>query len=114
VEDLGVEPDERYHMTRRDILEHNDDLIGRAGAILAALPSYRIDGEITLGAGNPTVSVTTVNLDRIDVAFDDRWVASRDVTDGTTTTRPAGSPAVVDLTGYQQGEPVARRRIRVG
>jgi C-terminal processing protease CtpA/Prc len=114
VEDLGVEPDERHYMTRRDILEHNDDLIGRAGAILAALPSYRIDGEITLGAGNPTVSVTTVNLDRIDVAFDDRWVASRDVSDGTTTTRPAGSPAVVDLTGYRQGEPVARRRIHVG
>jgi hypothetical protein len=113
VEDLGVVPDERHYMTRRDILDHNDDLIDRAGEILAALPSYQLDGEVTLGAGNPTVSVTSSNLDRIDVAFDDRWVASRDVTDGTTTTRPAGSPTVVDLTGHRQGKPVARRRIYV-
>lgn len=113
VEDLGVVPDERHYMTRRDILEHNDDLIDRAGEILAALPSYQLDGEVTIGAGNPTVSVTSSNLDRIDVAFDDRWVASRDVTDGTTTTRPAGSPAVVDLTGHRDGKPVARRRIYV-
>ncbi len=113
VEDLGVVPDERHFMTRHDLLEHNDDLIDRAGEILAAMPSYRLDGEVTVGAGNPTVSVTSSNLDRIDVAYDDRWVASRDVTDGTTTTRPAGSPRVVDLTGYAHGEAVARRRIQV-
>src|SRR5262249_52409255 len=35
LEDLGVVPDERYYMTRADLLEHNVDLIARAAQILA-------------------------------------------------------------------------------
>jgi cytosine/adenosine deaminase-related metal-dependent hydrolase/C-terminal processing protease CtpA/Prc len=115
VEDLGVVPDERYHMTRTDILEHNDDLIGRAGDILSDLPRYRLDGEVTTGAAKPAVRVTMENLDRLDIAFDDRCVASHDVSDGTKTFRPAvASPEVVDLTGYKDGVAVARRKIHVG
>ncbi len=111
VEDLGVEPDERYCMTRADILGSNDDLIARAGEILAGLPGYQLDAEM-LVAANPTVRVTTANLDRVDVAFDGRWVASQDVTDGTTTIKPkAPTPDAVNLTGYKDGTAVARRRI---
>ena len=38
VEDLGVAPDVRHEMTRRDVLENNVDLLERAGALLAGLP----------------------------------------------------------------------------
>jgi hypothetical protein len=34
VEDLGVRPDHRHEMTRRDLLEDNHDLILRAAALL--------------------------------------------------------------------------------
>lgn len=34
VEDLGVRPDHRHEMTRRDLLEDNYDLILRAAALL--------------------------------------------------------------------------------
>ena len=37
VEDLGVVPDERHAMTRRDLLEGNADLIEHAGRLLAGL-----------------------------------------------------------------------------
>ncbi len=111
VEDLGVEPDERHYMTRNDILGSNEDLIGRAGEILSGLPGYRLDAEL-LGAANPSVRLTTANLDRVDVAFDGRWVASQDVTDGTTTFKSkAPTPEAVNLTGYKDGAVVARRRI---
>lgn len=36
VEDLGVAPEQRHHMTRVDILKDNDDLLRRAGALLKA------------------------------------------------------------------------------
>jgi len=111
VEDLGVEPDERHFMSRADILGNNEDLIGRAGEILSSMPGYRLEAEILAGV-NPSVRVTTANLDRVDVAFDGRWVASQDVSDGTATLEPkAPAPTVVDLTGYKDRAAVARRRI---
>lgn len=35
LEDLGVVPDERHHLTRRDVLEDNQDLIAHAAELLA-------------------------------------------------------------------------------
>ena len=121
VEDLGVVPDERHHLTRIDIMGANDDLLARAGELLAGRPSYtlaldeppevRPDGRVRL-------RLTTAGLDRVDVAFDGRPVASLDVTDRTSThtLRPpaaAGSgsrsPARLGLVGWATGEVVARR-----
>jgi C-terminal processing protease CtpA/Prc len=36
LEDLGVVPDHRYHLTRRDVLGQNQDLIAHAASLLAA------------------------------------------------------------------------------
>jgi hypothetical protein len=56
--------------------------------------------------------LTTAGLDRVDVAFDGRPVASLDVTDRTSThtVRPAApSPAQLELAGWSAGQVVARR-----
>jgi len=34
LEDLGVVPDKRYHLTRRDVLGQNEDLITYAASLL--------------------------------------------------------------------------------
>jgi hypothetical protein len=115
VEDLGIVPDERHHLTRADITDGNADLLARAGELLAARPSYtlalaepaevRPDGRVRL-------RLTTAGLDRVDVALDDRPVASLDVSDRTAThtLRPAApGPSRLGLVGWATGEVVARR-----
>lgn len=116
VEDLGVVPEVRHWMTGRDVLEGNEDLIAAAAAELASRPSFVLRGEVVPGDGNLALRVTTVNLDRIDIAFDDRWVATHDVTDGTRTWRPAARAPnrAVRLEGYLAGELVAARLLPVG
>jgi C-terminal processing protease CtpA/Prc len=116
VEDLGIVPDERHHLTRADIVGANDDLLARAGELLVARPSYTLalDGPAEARPdGKVRLRLTTAGLDRVDVAFDGRPVASLDVTDRTSThtLKPAGpSPSRLDLTGWAAGEIVARRR----
>ena len=115
VEDLGVVPDERHHLTRTDIVGSNDDLMARAGELLAGRPCFtlalagpaeqRADGKVRM-------RLTTAGLDRVDVAFDGRPVASLDVTDRTSThtVRPAApAPVRLELVGWSAGQVVARR-----
>ena len=42
LEELGVEPDDRYYMTKRDLLEGNDDLIRKAAEKLRNKPIYSL------------------------------------------------------------------------
>ena len=42
LEELGVTPDYRHYMTRKDLMKHNSDLIRHAARILAAQPCYRL------------------------------------------------------------------------
>jgi cytosine/adenosine deaminase-related metal-dependent hydrolase/C-terminal processing protease CtpA/Prc len=115
VEDLGIVPDERHHLTRADIVGANDDLLARAGELLAARPSYTLalDGPAEVRPdGKVRLRLTTAGLDRVDVAVDGRPVTSLDVTDRTSThtLRPATpSPSRVGLTGWSAGVVVARR-----
>lgn len=116
VEDLGVVPDERHLLTRTDVTGANDDLLAHAGALLAAQPSYTLavaEPPTARSNGKVRLRLTTRGLDRVDVAFDERPVASVDVSDRTSThtlTPPSASPEQVDLTGWSGDEVVARRR----
>ena len=97
LEDLGVTPDERYSMTRDDLLNGNVDLIAHAAKLLAARPQQALRIE---AVGTPPVAkmkVTATNVDRVDLHVDGRPVASVDV---------AASPAVIPLP-----KPVAAARI---
>jgi C-terminal processing protease CtpA/Prc len=42
LEELGIIPDQRHYMTKRDIMKSNEDLIARAAEILARKPIYRL------------------------------------------------------------------------
>ena len=42
LEELGITPNRRYYMTKRDLVGHNEDLIAEAVRILRAKPSYSL------------------------------------------------------------------------
>ncbi|HEX4814993.1 MAG TPA: S41 family peptidase [Nonomuraea sp.] len=111
VEDLGVVPDHRHPMTRRDVLSDNEDLLDRAGQLLAGLPARRLDPQVSAGSGELTL--TTRGLDRADVYLDGRPKTSADVTQETMTVPVPGIDAarVVRVEGFRDGELVAARTI---
>jgi hypothetical protein len=93
LEDLGVVPDESYQMTRADILNHNVDLIARAGAILKGMPRQRLTAAAQKKPdGSLDITVTTSNIQRLDVLLGGRPVHTRNVTDGTITFNVAVPP----------------------
>ncbi|QUC58067.1 peptidase S41 [Streptomyces sp. A2-16] len=113
VEDLGVVPDIRHHLTRDDLLHDNADLLARAGEALAALPSFRLD--VARDAHNGALSLRTAGLDRVDVFVDDRPCTTADVTDGDTTltvTPTPGPAARIRVDGYAAGVLAAARSLR--
>lgn len=80
LEDLGVTPDERYFMTRNDLLNGNVDLIAHAATLLAGQPRQTLRVEPADGPPVTQVRVTATNLNRVDLHVNGRPVASVDVT----------------------------------
>ncbi|MGP4103712.1 S41 family peptidase [Nonomuraea sp. KM90] len=111
VEDLGVVPDFRHQMTRKDVLQDNADLLTRAGELLAGRPVRRLDVQVSGAAGELTL--TTRLVDRADVYLDGRPVASVNVTREVTTVPVpgAGSAHVIRVEGFQDGDLVASRTL---
>ncbi len=92
VEDLGIKPDERHHMTRRDLLEDNADLLDRAGRLLSEQPVREIAiADVTTADGDLRLRLRTANVDRVDVYLDQRPRASVDATDGQTEVTVPGA-----------------------
>ena len=114
VEDLGVQPDERHRMTRRDVLEGNQDLLDRAGGLLAALPVRRLEVQGEVGADSTLrLELEVANLDRADVYVDDRPRASVDLAGGTATVTVENAAGVgsVRVEGFSDGELVTARTV---
>jgi hypothetical protein len=114
VEDLGVQPNQRHRMTRRDVLEGNVDLLDRAGALLAALPVRSLDVQAEMDAGGRlTVKLEVSNIDRADVYVDDRPRASVDLTGGTSSIdlEDAAGAGSVRVEGFADSKLVAARTI---
>jgi C-terminal processing protease CtpA/Prc len=110
VEDLGVVPDERHAMTRRDLLEGNADLIEHAGRLLAGLPRRRLDATAKRRGRQVTITLTTAGVDRVDVAVAGRPVTSLDVRDGATDVvldRAAPKGTALGLQAFSAGTLVA-------
>jgi C-terminal processing protease CtpA/Prc len=96
VEDLGVRPDIRHQLTRRDLLEGNVDLMEKAGELLGAGTVRTLSASVTASAGGVlTLSVTTKALSSLDIYVGPRPVLTTPVTDGpnevTLPAPPAGS-----------------------
>jgi len=114
VEDLGVQPNERHRMTRRDVLEGNVDLLDRAGALLAALPVRSLDVHAEMDAGGRlTVQLEVSNIDRADVYVDNRPRASVDLAGGTSSIdlEDAAGAGSVRVEGFSDSKLVAARTI---
>jgi imidazolonepropionase-like amidohydrolase len=97
LEDLGVKPDIRYSMTRRDVLEGNRDLIDRAIAELATRESHPTRISIDPRPGRmPLIVVHATRVTRIDARLDiptdggteQRWFASQAVRRGRVELDP--------------------------
>ncbi|MEE8599957.1 S41 family peptidase [Euzebya tangerina] len=111
VEDLGVVPDIRHHLTRRDLLEDNVDLIGGAVAALDAVTRTAV--ALTASRTDTRLTVHTTGIDHLQVE-----VGARTIHAGATT---AGTPVEVALgeteqetlmiTGLRDGEVVATRKV---
>jgi hypothetical protein len=117
VEDLGVVPNERHHLTRHDVDGTNDDLIAHAAGLLDKRPRrLDIDDAKITPAGTLKLTITTAEMDRVDVHLDDRPVASVDVRDDRPTTieNPGTGSLRLRLMGYHEGALVANRRERLG
>ncbi len=114
VEDLGVQPDERYFMTRNDLLNSNEDLIRSAAEILSGLPRRQLDVATSSSGSTLNVEVTTRGLDRLDVYLDGRPVQTMNVGDGTTIFQVEVAGAdLLELAGYEDGDYVAARKVEL-
>lgn len=114
LENLGVRPDQRHHMTRADLLNDNVDLLDRDGELLSAMPVQRLHVTLSAGGNDLTVNAKTPGLDRLDTWVQGRPDDTRNVGDGAAScnlTRPAGPPRL-RLSGYKAGRAVAVRPLQ--
>jgi C-terminal processing protease CtpA/Prc len=116
VEDLGVVPDLRHELTRRDLLADNADLMEFAGSLLAQRRARELLVQVAPAGEGVTLNVTTGGLTGIDVYVDGRPVGTATVTDGSTPFALPHPPAnaVVRIEGFDGTELVAARRIALG
>jgi hypothetical protein len=117
LEDLGVEPNERYRMTRADLLESNVDLIARASEILAAQPTQALQLATSGRAPFSKIQVAATNLDRVDLFVDGRPVASTDLRSPAapitiTLPKPISARSRVEACGFRGGALVVSARLR--
>ncbi|HEX8367002.1 MAG TPA: S41 family peptidase [Pyrinomonadaceae bacterium] len=119
VEDLGVVPDERYFITKNDVLNDNVDMINKAGSMLAAIQPLR-GLTVDIQSVSPTqvnAALETQNIDRLDLYIDDRPVTSVDVQGGQTTipiTVVNGAGSILEIRGFDRSQLIARYRTELG
>lgn len=114
LEDLGVVPDERHFMTRRDVLEGNLDLIEHAAEILAGMPVRRLAVSARAVDGGLAVEVFSQGITRLDVFLDGRPRASVDAAGERTALTlppPAAAASKLEIRGFEHGELVAAHRL---
>jgi hypothetical protein len=114
LEDLGVEPNSYYHMTKRDLLEKNVDLMEFVTRILAELPRYHVAAVPSLNSQNRlSLNLEIQNLDRVDVFINSRPMDSFNVEDGVNriSLGIVDTGAIIELAGLKRGDLVARRRL---
>jgi C-terminal processing protease CtpA/Prc len=116
VEDLGVVPDVRHRLTKRDLLERNVDLMERAASLLAAGRVCDLQASVAgQSNGSITLSVTTKSLTSLDVYVGPRPALTTAVHDGAnevTLSAPAAG-SVLRLEGFSDEMLVASQQLAV-
>jgi hypothetical protein len=92
LEEFGVSPDVLHHMTRRDLLNDNVDLLTRAARIIRQQPSFQLSLEPVSGGDASEVTVTAASkvpsskaarrISRVDIYVNGRPGPSIDAVDG--------------------------------
>ena len=102
-------------MTRADLLDGNVDLLARAGALLAAMPTRRLEVATTLAGTTLTVTLTVAGADRADLYLDDRPISSEDLSAAplTITILDAAAGEQLRTDAYHDGSLVASRRTTI-
>jgi hypothetical protein len=78
VEDLGIKPDQVYHMTRQDVLYGNEDLISAAVTHLTGKKPHTLDIVLEQNSKDqPIIKLKTRNVDRVDVTLGNNQIRSR-------------------------------------
>jgi C-terminal processing protease CtpA/Prc len=119
LEDLGVTPDEPHQMTQNDVLNGNVDLINHAAKLLAGKTIASLALSLRPAAATAktrTVTVTSANVDRVDLSIDGRPRRILDVKDGATNVDLAvpGAKFEVEAQGYRKDVLVAAARVSSG
>jgi hypothetical protein len=116
VEDYGIVPDQRYYLTKADVVNNNDDLIAAAARILVQLPKQTLRLTSVATAPRQRFQVDCAKIDRLDLLVNDRPVLSQDVTPPSfvvSLPAPAAAGSVVKAFGFRQGQLVVGTRLRV-
>jgi peptidase S41-like protein len=98
LEELGITPDHRHYMTRRDVLNKNDDLIAWAARRLTNKPVYALSvkplkqgknfrGVVVTAISQVRASDTRKRISRLDVYIDGRPYKSLDAVNGSIHSR---------------------------
>ncbi len=103
-------------MTRNDLLKGNEDLLNRAGKILAVRKPRAFNVSLSALGQTMSIELTTLNVQSVDVYVDDRpATTSTAVLDGTQTIDIPlpGAGARLRIEGFDQGTLVAARKIQL-
>jgi C-terminal processing protease CtpA/Prc len=115
VEDLGVVPDVRHHLTKRDLLDHNADLMEHAGELLATGRRCNLSAEIASQTAEAlTLAVTTKSLTSLDVYSGLRPVLTKTVLDGINEVSVPLPATVIRIEGFAGEELAAAQRLEIG
>jgi hypothetical protein len=111
LEDYGVIPDEHHSITRNDVRNGEADLMATAARMLGKGKPRRFDVELSPAGGELTVSFATLGVDRADVIVDGRPRCTVDLggNPGPVPVPLDGSPATVQVLGFDSGAQVALR-----
>jgi hypothetical protein len=116
LEDYGVTSDDRYLMTKADVVGYNADLIATAAEILKQKPTQTL--QLKAQASDPLRKfvIDCSNIDRIDLYVNDRPAVSQEVSGdqtGLTIVLPFAAPAksAIKAQGYRQGNFVVSTRV---
>ena len=91
LEELGIKPDFRHHMTRKDLMHRNADLVRRAVKLLNAKPLYQLSVGLIPRRRALRVSASSEvptrdhrrRIHRVDVFLNDRPHKSLDARNGS-------------------------------
>jgi hypothetical protein len=109
LEDYGVVPTKRHDMTRNDVIDA--DLMVTGAGLLGTDTPRRFDVELSESGGELTATFEVLGVDRADVIVDGRTRLTVDLggNPGPVPVPGAGTPKLVRVAGYDQGNLVAAR-----